>query len=61
MSDIIWSIILIVGLFGWVASTLVFIFKAFPELGRFEVQQARKWGLVVAVSFIVWIVGLLNA
>lgn len=61
MSDIIWSIILIVGLFGWVASTLVFIFKAFPELGRFEVQQARKWGLVVVVSFVVWIVGLLNA
>jgi len=61
MAEIIWSIVLIVGLIGWVASTLVFIFKAFPGVGRFEMQPARKWGLVVVISFAVWIVGLLNA
>lgn len=61
MSDVFWSVVVVVGLIGWVASTLAFIFKSFPEVGRFDIQPARKWGVVVAVTFAVWIVGLLNA
>ncbi|OGR29031.1 MAG: hypothetical protein A2X83_07380 [Desulfuromonadales bacterium GWD2_54_10] len=61
MSDNIWSFILLVGMLGWMASTLVFVFKAFPSRGRFETRPALKWGCVVVASFIAWIVGLLNA
>lgn len=61
MSDNIWSLILLSGMLGWMTSTLVFIFKAFPARGKFEARPAVKWGLVTVASFLVWIVGLLNA
>lgn len=40
---------------------LVFLFKAFPGRGLFEVKAARTWGLVVLFSYSLWIVGMLNA
>jgi hypothetical protein len=53
--------IIIVSLILWIASTLGFIFKAFPARGQFEAHLALKWGVAVVVSFTIWIVGLLNA
>lgn len=61
MSNEIWSIVLLLGLFGWIGSTLVFIFTAFPSRDEFLIRPALKWGMCVFVSFSVWIVGLLNA
>lgn len=61
MSDNFWSLILLAGMFGWIASTLAFIFKAFPSRGQFEARSALKWGLVMGSSFFIWIAGLLNA
>jgi hypothetical protein len=57
----IWSMVIIAGMVVWIASTLCFIFRAFPARGQFEVRPAMKWGVVVLVSFAVWIAGLLNA
>ena len=56
-----WSIITIIGLSGWVASAIVFLFKAFPGRGMFDAREARVWGAAVLVSYGVWIVGMLNA
>jgi len=61
MSDNIWSLILLAGILGWMTSTLVFIFKAFPSRGQFEARPALKWGCAVVASFLIWIVGMLNA
>ena len=61
MSNGIWSIITLVGLFGWISSMLVFLFKAFPGRNLFEARPARTWGLVVLISYGIWIVGMLNA
>lgn len=61
MPNEFWSIIIIASLTVWIASTLGFIFKAFPARGQFEARPALKWGIVVVVSFTIWIVGLLNA
>ena len=61
MSNEIWSIVTIIGLSGWITSMLVFLFKAFPGRDLFEVKQARKWGLMVLVSYGIWIAGMLNA
>jgi hypothetical protein len=61
MSNDFWSIILLLGLFGWIASTLLFIFKAFPSREEFLGRHAVTWGGCVFVSFVIWIVGLLNA
>jgi hypothetical protein len=49
------------GLLGWVGATLVFIFKAFPGRGQFQVRPAMIWGGVLVASFIVWIVAMLHA
>jgi hypothetical protein len=57
----IWSIVIIASLSVWIASTMGFIFRAFPARGQFEARLALKWGVAVVVSFAVWIVGLLNA
>ena len=56
-----WSIITLIGLSGWISSAIVFLFRAFPGRGLFEVREARVWGAVVLVSYGVWIAGMLNA
>jgi len=53
--------ITLLGLGGWVASTIVFLFRAFPGRGLFDGREARLWGAVVLASYAVWIVGMLNA
>jgi len=40
---------------------LVFLYPAFPGRDRFEAKPARVWGLVVLISYGIWIVGMLNA
>jgi len=61
MTHEIWSVLLLAGLYGWIGSTLTFIFKAFPGRGRFESRPSRFWGACLLVCFGVWIAGLLNA
>jgi len=61
MSNEIWSIITLVGLLGWVSAMLVFILTAFPGRDRFEARPARMWGVVIIISYAVWIAGMLNA
>jgi hypothetical protein len=61
MSNDIGSIITLVGLLGWVSAMLVFIIKVFPGRDKFEARPARIWGLVVLISYAVWIAGMLNA
>jgi hypothetical protein len=53
--------VIIASMVVWIASTLCFIFRAFPARGQFDARPAMKWGVVVLVSFAVWIAGLLNA
>jgi hypothetical protein len=61
MSDGVWSIVTLIGLAGWVISTIIFIFRSFPARGVFVAQQARIWGSVLLVSYAVWIAGMINA
>ncbi len=57
----IWSVILIVGLIGWVFSSIMLMLKAFPERDVFLASAGIRWGSVAAVSFFIWVAGLLNA
>lgn len=61
MSDNAWSMVILAGLAGWIVSTIIFIFRAFPSRGVFVVQQARIWGVALLASFGIWILGLINA
>ena len=61
MSNSFWSVITLVGLFGWVSCMLGFLLKSFPGRDLFEVKSAYRWGGAVLVTYTIWIVGMLNA
>lgn len=61
MSHDFWSIILLSGVASWIASTIAFMFYAFPRKDEFVVTSAIRWGGASVVSFLVWIVGMINA
>ena len=52
---------MLISFIGWISSAIIFLFKAFPERGQFKVRPARLWGAVLLASYVVWVVGLLNA
>jgi len=60
MNHDIWSVILITGLIGWLFSSIMLMLKAFPQKDVFVVSSGVRWGSVAVISFLVWIVGLLN-
>jgi len=60
MSHDMWALVLLVGLWGWILSTLVFIFQAFPSRDAFAFRPALKWGVCSIVSFTAWVIGLLK-
>jgi hypothetical protein len=56
-----WSVILIFGLIGWLFSSIMLMFKAFPEKDVFVVSSGLRWGSAGVISFFVWVIGMLNA
>lgn len=56
-----WAVICQAGLWGWIMSTIVFIVKAFPRRNVMNVKAAVVWGVVSAVLFTVWILGMVMA
>ncbi|MHB8058583.1 MAG: hypothetical protein ACYDHC_11900 [Desulfuromonadaceae bacterium] len=61
MTHDIWSVILIVGLIGWLYSCIMLMLKAFPQKDIFLASAGIRWGTAAAVSFFIWVAGLLNA
>ncbi|MBW4055098.1 MAG: hypothetical protein HIU83_06810 [Proteobacteria bacterium] len=57
----IWSVILIIGLIGWIFSSIMLMLKAFPQKNIFVVSSGIKWGAAVVISFFIWVIGMLNA
>ena len=61
MAQDLWSIILIAGLIGWLFSSIMMMFKAFPQKDVFVVLSGIRWGSAAVVSFFMWVAGMLNA
>jgi hypothetical protein len=57
----VWSVILILGLIGWLFSTIMLMLKAFPRRDEFDASSGKKWGASALISFFIWIAGLLFA
>lgn len=51
----------VVSFLGWVGFTILFIFKAFGAKGEFYPKVAMKIGVVIAIFYALWIVGMLKA
>ena len=61
MSNDIWSIVLLIGLAGWITSSIFLMFKAFPAKDVYDSASGIRWGGATVISFVVWIIGMLNA
>jgi hypothetical protein len=61
--DILWTIVLLAGLLGWIGSAIGFIMSQFrtSKATRFSISSNFKWMLFGTFFFAVWIVGMVNA
>lgn len=56
-----WAIVAVCGFWGWVLTTIGFIFKAFPRQRQFAPIPGTFWGMGLVLFFCVWLIGMLNA
>jgi hypothetical protein len=56
-----WSIILIIGFFGWIGSVFAFIFKAIDENDRLIKKKALFWYVIFVICYALWIIGMRQA
>ena len=61
MGNEAWSIICLIGVWGWVLSVVGFIVKVFPTGGRFSGRYAMIWGGSFLFFYALWVVGMINA
>jgi hypothetical protein len=61
MSNDFWSITVLIGLMSWIVSTIVFALRGFPAKNIFVANASIYWGATSLISFIIFIIGLLNA
>lgn len=61
--SIFWSIVTELGFLGWVASAIcfiIFVFRHNPNLNFFT-PPALKWGVLVIICFLLWLLGMIKA
>jgi hypothetical protein len=56
-----WSIVLILGVVGWLFSSIMLMLRAFPSRDVFVVSSGIRWGAATVVSYFIWVIGMLNA
>lgn len=50
--------IMYIGLFGWLMSTVMFVYRGFASDGRFRFNRAIGWFISIFVGIVVWIAGM---
>ena len=53
-----WTLVLLLGFFGWVSAAFVFSVRAIDEHDRWVAPEARKWGAVIALGFALFVLGM---
>ncbi|MBJ6726327.1 hypothetical protein [Geomesophilobacter sediminis] len=56
-----WSVVTLVGLWGWILSAVGFILRGFPRRGTFCGGRALPFGVALVIFFILWMVGMSHA
>lgn len=51
-------IVMYIGLFGWILSAAMFVFRGFARDGRFRFRRAIGWFISIFVGILVWIAGM---
>ena len=56
-----WSVVLLVGFFGWIAAAFAFVYRGLDADGRIVRAQAVRWAGVVVAGLAIWVVGMVMA
>ncbi|MBN1356825.1 hypothetical protein JXA40_11235 [bacterium] len=56
-----WSVVVEIGFFGWIGSTIAFIFKGFDDQNNLVKNKAFFWGVLIVMFYALWVAGLVNA
>lgn len=56
-----WSLIVVLGFFGWIGSTIALIFKGIDDNSRLVKRKALFWGIMIVACYALWVAGLVNA
>jgi hypothetical protein len=56
--SVLWTIVLLVGFFSWVFGAFVFSARAIDEHDRWVVAEAKKWSIVIALGFGLFVLGM---
>ena len=52
------SLMVQIGFFGWIGSTIGLIFKGFDEQNDLVSRKALFWGILIVLFYGIWIAGL---
>jgi hypothetical protein len=61
MKSELWSLLVVIGFWGWVLCTVGLILRSFPRQQQIIAARAARWGAGVVLFFFIWISGMLNA
>ena len=56
-----WAMLSQIGLWGWIFAAVGLILRSFPSRGEFRAGVASRWGGALALFYLFWIVGMVNA
>ncbi|MBN1879835.1 hypothetical protein JW823_06965 [bacterium] len=56
--SLIGSLMVQIGFFGWIGSTIGLIFKGFTDDNELISRKAFFWGLLIVIFYAIWIIGL---
>lgn len=56
-----WSMLCLVGIWGFVAAMVGLILSAFPARGVFASRLGLRWGTAALCCFVLWLIGMANA
>ena len=56
-----WALLVQLGFWGWILSTVGWIWKGFDREGRMRIQPALPWICALTGFFALWVVGLIRA
>lgn len=59
--SVAWTLVLLAGFVAWVGGAFAFTLRAIDEHDRWVAAEAKRWGSVIVVGLVAFVVGLLRA
>lgn len=56
--SVFWSIVLILGFFGWIGSVIAIIFRGIDDNDRLVKKKALFWYIIFVICYAFWVIGM---